>query len=65
MNLICQECSGSGQIWFMQGGPHGIGGYSQCGSCGGSGLFSEEKAVKMPSRSMKAHIEMVAKAEEE
>ncbi len=55
--LVCVECSGSGQIWFMQGGAHGIGGYSKCGICGGSGLIDEED-IEMPSQSMKAHVEM-------
>jgi DnaJ-class molecular chaperone len=34
---ICHVCDGSGQTWFMQGGPHGIGQYGRCDLCKGSG----------------------------
>jgi hypothetical protein len=35
----CPVCEGKRMVYFMQGGPHGIGRWGRCSTCKGTGII--------------------------
>ena len=38
----CATCKGTETAWYMQGGPYGIGSWSKCEICDGTGITTED-----------------------